>query len=88
MRNQFLDEPGSSPTRGLSRGLSMFVPPQVHSRIHLLIDLPYEGGSWITDADSQRILLDFLKRVEAENAWPTSAMVQDLTDEWNIEGAG
>jgi hypothetical protein len=44
-----------------------------------------QGGSWITDRNEQRELLDLLARCDSENAWPTQTMMADLREEWGYE---
>lgn len=41
-------------------------------------------GSWIRDSQAQNILLDLLRRTEAENGWPWTFMMQKLTQDWRL----
>lgn len=49
-----------------------------------LTTLAIIGGSWIRDSQAQSILLDLLRRTEAENGWPWTFMIQKLSQDWRL----
>ncbi|KAL5334865.1 hypothetical protein BJX70DRAFT_376905 [Aspergillus crustosus] len=41
-------------------------------------------GSWVTDPLAQRLLLELLRKTEAENGWPWGFVTQRLSRDWHL----
>jgi hypothetical protein len=50
--------------------------------MHLGANTSTADGSFLKDHNEQELLVDLLRRTEADIAWPTADVVKNLVNEW------
>jgi hypothetical protein len=50
--------------------------------MHLGANTSAADGSFLKDHNEQELLVDLLRRTEADIAWPTADVVKNLVNEW------